>query len=203
MVSLPGTRGGHRSGFSLAEILVAVSITAILGGAILAVIPGAFESFAQCTSTVRHATAADDFDASFCRDFSSLVPEFGFDGDATSCAFWTVCQTGDDDFELRHVSYSIFESGIESRITAPAEYFLETGSNTFHAIPSPLPSWSHSGDRRQIAVTTSHFRYLSTNSTEAVREWHNPTNAPQGISTTLDALGNRKIKRTYARRTLP
>lgn len=197
-----------KQGFSLVEILVAVTIAAIVGGAILAVIPGAFDAVGNATSTVRRASAADTFDALFARDFASMIPELGFDGDATHCAFWTMRETAPAEFELRHVSYERGKSGIRLWETPAPDYFSQAGTNAFPFVPLPLPdSWARSrfGDGTEIETVPAPFTFSGTNATDTagLGEWQSPTNAPVLIGTALEVRRGRILPRHYLRRTLP
>ena len=199
-------RARPRAGFTLAELLVAVSVAAIVGGAALAIVPRAFALLGNARSRVQPAAEALAFDDSFARDFASLVPALGFDGTPARCAFWTVRQTGPGERDLRHVCYARDPAGVVLTEASPREYMAVAGTNALCSAPLPRDTWEASRLARvRFLLPPAPFAYGGTNMTEAadLPEWSCPTGAPARVVRTLEPRRGDAFPRLYHRRTRP
>lgn len=193
-------------GFTLVELLIALTVTVAIGGAIAALLPRAFSIVGEHQRRVNLALDAQTLDAEFDRDFSSLVPQLGFDGDRGHCAFWTLRQTAKDGFALCHVSYEATKDGVLLTATPPLEYLQHAETNNFPLTPRPIPQWASAKAERILFHTkVSPYAFGGTNTEEQViiGSWSNMTNAPSRIATTLSLRKGEKIERLYYRRTHP
>ncbi len=170
--------------FSLVELLVAVAVAAVVGGAVLALI---MQSFGVWEDGVRRASelrAADDFDLDFARDFSSACPGLGFKGDRTSCVFWTLHLAPEGGPTLSRVRYAFDTDGILAE------------------------SWRQGDDLQAGGLTTRYgtrdfaeFSYAGTNVADDAwqTDWDCPTGMPTAVSVRCPEPPGRRF---YIRRTL-
>ena len=177
----------------------------VIGGAVFATIPRSLDFATALSGRVRTAAAADAFDRTFDRDFSAIVPELGFDGDPSGCAFWTMRPQADGTFDLRYVSYMASGKGVALGVLAPEDFFALAGTNAFAALPLEERQALARHPGETFATDVAPFRYGGTNLEEAVSIecWTTPTNAPARIATALSFRPGAPIARLFRRRTLP
>lgn len=196
----------NAKGFTLVELLVALTITVAIGGAVAALLPKAFAIVGESQSRVNYAMEAQALDTMLERDFASLVPQLGFDGDRNYCAFWTIRQTSVDDFALCHVTYETTKDGVLLTTLSPNEYLAQAETNSFPVIPKPIPRWALPQVNRTLFQTpVAPYAFGGTNTQEqvAIEPWSNATNAPARIATILSVRKGEKLSRLYLRRTRP
>lgn len=193
-------------GFTLAELLAALAVAALVIPAVLAVIPRAFSSLAASKTTADGAIAVASFDAAFDRDFSSLVRECGFSGDGSACSFWTLRPTGPEEFAPSLVEYRRTRGGV-ARLEFSLALYAELAGTNIVAVP-PDTSGTAPSQRPTLElfrVAISPFRYGAADSGADVEasEWNCATNAPVAIATALAEPdgADAAIPRLYFRRT--
>lgn len=171
----------RRGGFTLPELLVAVSVASVVGAAVLSVLLYSFRIWTGAVEKNRELAAIDDFDLAFSRDFSCACPRLGFSGDSSSCAFWTRRLGGDGLDRLVRVRYSIAGGGIvlESRPSGDAS-----------------PSCS-----RFATAAFGGFSYHGTNSPAGLPCWDDPGEAPRRVSLRFEPRRGLRTRRLYLRRT--
>lgn len=175
-----------QSAFSLVELLVAISVAMVVGGAVMSAILYSFGTWEHGLASAGSVRAADDFDLDFSRDFASACPGLGFDGDEKACAFWSLRPSADGMLRLMKVRYSLDRG----RITAE--------------------EWAPDDDPEQPGVahvyTTAAFSAFSYNGTNMppevfCTEWQCESNMPNVISMPCALNPSSKDKRIYLRRT--
>lgn len=174
------------SAFSLVELLVAISIAIVIGGAILSALLhtfGVWESVGQKTGELREV---DNFDIDFSRDFASAAHQLGFAGTADSCIFWTIRPAYDKALKLVRVKYSIDKKGICSETWDLSDSPNENGKITRYGTTMPMS-----------------FSYGDTNSVDGVwiPNWQSPSNTPIAVSIKLQSTPPMPAERFYERRT--
>ena len=174
------------SGFTLPELLVAISVATIVGAAVLSILLYSFQIWTNTVDKGRELAATDDFDLAFSRDFSSACPSFGCAGDASSCHFWTYRLERDHSERLVQVKYTIDEEGVSAE-TLP-----------FPAAQGTVPLL-----RRFPTHAFRTFTYYGTNEASAtgVPLWEDPSNAPSRVSLRLHLPPGQPRERFYRRRT--
>ena len=197
----------HRRGFSLVELLTALAVAALVVPAILAVLPRAFSSLTAAVGAARAARATATFDATFGRDFDSLVPDCGFWGDGARCSFWTLRPTADGAFAPVLVEYRRGQGSVRRAEFPLPLYVSLVGTNAPTATP---PDTTGEAPSRQpateiFAVGVSDFRYgaPAAPGTPELPEWANPTNAPVSVELAFGASGARAARRLFFRRSSP
>ncbi len=200
-------------GFTLTELLVAIIITLIIGGAIAAIIPRFFSATSLSMKTVKAARALDSFDIELQRDFDSLVQEMGFYGNTKGCAFWTIRQTDDDKHEIFHVSYQATKDGY-LKTELPYRLYLSLAyTNAPPLVPYPIDEvdlrlaekQSHTIKQNLYKIPAYPYEYGTTNIEEKVTltEWSNPTNAPARLKLRYKGKNDEDKLRLYHRRSRP
>jgi len=201
------TAGDSRAGFSLVELLVAIAVAAIVAPAILAIIPGAFSSLATARLAARSATDLAAFDAAFDADFTSLVPESGFEGGRAGCAFWTLRESPAGGFAPVHVEYRLARDHVKRIETRLGAYMEAAGTNRLSAAPLPQGAFSQSGRPlvETFLIAASGFRYADAQAAlePEAEMWSNPTNAPAAAAATLGAAHGPLKPRLWFRRASP
>lgn len=188
-------------GFSLVEILVALSIALVLGGSFFVFVPQAFDAFYSIRKRVASSSDANFFDYAFERDFSSIVPSLGFHGDADSCNFWTA-RAGVNGSMLCHVSYVRHNGGIMVVKTDPDQYLENAYTNRFPLVPLPAGEDAIC-EKTLLDAAAGEFLYGGTNlNAELEQSWSSPTNSPFLIRVLLKMNGE-AISRTYAGSAMP
>lgn len=206
----------QKQGFSLVELIVAVTIVITIGTAILALIPKSFSLTAESKKMVIVAKEVSILDAEFSRDFSSIVSSLGFDGSRSHCSFWTIAKDSTETLALLHTTYSETPAGWEKTTLSLQGYLSLALTNNFPLIPKPIDRHTlHAltpSQQNELGLSQTQynaiFRSLAfgdTNVTEKtlLETWSNPTNCPSRIETSLNADSLPAIKRFYLRRTLP
>lgn len=165
-------------GFSLTELLVALAVSAIVAPAIVMLIPRSFKALESARATASCATQALEFDCAFDRDFSSIVPECGFEGGPSRCAFWTLAPRPDGTFAPALVSYNLDGAAVSRAETSLLDFAEAFGTNTL-SIGALFAADAQSAPRqtaRTFGVAARSMRYGSGD--EMSPEWSCPTNAP-------------------------
>lgn len=103
-----------KSGFTLAEMLVALAVTAVVGSAALFVMLSASGIWRTVFSGTSEISELDAFDADFSRDFASSSSMCGFSGSSTGCTFTTYMPGNGGAIFLESVSYSLVPGKIVS-----------------------------------------------------------------------------------------
>lgn len=106
-----------KRGFSLIELLVAIAVVAVIGGAVFSVLLSAFNA-TESGNAKSAVVVADDFDIAFSRDYESAVAPLGFAGDASSCSFSTTRPTTNGT-ELVFVEYRPGANGEMACVSTP------------------------------------------------------------------------------------
>ena len=174
-----------RRAFSLVELLVAIAVAVLVGGAALAIM---LQSLGVWEDGVRGAgdmRAADDFDLDFARDFSSACPALGFTGDGASCVFWTLHLAPEGGSSLSRVRYAFDEDGILAESWRLGDD-LQTGGFTTRYGTRAFATFSYAGTN------------TSDNAWQA--DWDCPTGMPAAVSVRCPEPPGRRI---YIRRTAP
>lgn len=201
------TAGDSRAGFSLVELLVAIAVAAIVTPAIFAIIPGAFASLAAARQAAVSATDLAAFDAMFDADFTSLVPESGFEGDKTGCAFWTLRESHGGGLAPVHVEYRLGRDHVERIETRLGAYVEAAGTNSLSAAPLPREAFSQSNrpEVETFRIAAGGFRYADAQAAPEpeAEAWSNPTNAPAAASAMLGATTGAGMPRLWFRRGAP
>ncbi|MBR0056265.1 MAG: type II secretion system protein [Kiritimatiellae bacterium] len=186
------------AGFSLVELLVALSIVILVTPAILAIIPRSFDALVAARSRSASARALAAFDASFDRDFASIVVGCGFSGDSSSCSFWTLRPAASGGFSPVLVEYR-GAGGHVSRTDFPLPlYTALCGTNAPSATPPDFTGQPPSlrPDVTLFALNAAQFRYFAPAPTSSQTPappaapapadfWLNPTNVPAGVELSL------------------
>lgn len=201
------TRRNKRSGMTLVEILVAVSIAAVIVPAVFLAIPRSFDNLAAARRISAGAEAAASLDCAFARDFASIVPEAGFDGDRGSCVFWTLVQDGPGTFAPMMVEYT-FEGGRAIRRETPPDLFAEaTGTNALSAVRIPIhlypPARRPAAEEFPVAAAIAGYGACGAAEDEMSDSWLCATNAPGSVSMIFGAPGADRTRRLHARRSRP
>ncbi len=174
-----------RAAFSLVELLVAIAVAAVVGGAALALMLHSFDVWENGVGRAGELRAADEFDLDFDRDFASACPSLGFAGTDAECAFWTLGFAPDDDFVLSRVRYAIGENGIVAERWHQGDDLEAPGISTLYRT-------------REFAS----FAYAGTNVADDAWQpiWNCPTGMPSVISLRRTAPPGRRI---HLRRSTP
>lgn len=177
----PGAKG-----FTLTELLVAISVATIVGAALLSTLLYSFQIWTNTIGKSRAVAAADSFDLAFARDFSCACSPLGFEGNGSSCSFWTYRPAQGNIERLVRVQYMISNEGILSEAV-------------------PYPASGHTPPLQDHFATTAFraFSYYGTNAATqtGVPLWEDPSNAPCRVSLQLDLPPGPPRKRFYLRRT--
>ncbi len=158
-------------GFSLTELLVAIAVSLLIGGAVMAIIPRAFTVSGLAMREVSEAVELSSYDLDLEKDFASLIPGLGFDGSMKHLSFWTMRQTDINNHQLFHVTYELRPQSIRQTTIAPDTYFSLAYTNGFPLIPYPIPTESLAAASssqkgfviRDYDVTPFHFFFVTTN----------------------------------------
>lgn len=201
------TRRNRRAGATLVEILAAVSIAAVVVPAVFLAIPRSFDNLAAARRVSAGAEAVVSLDCAFARDFASIVPEAGFDGDRGSCVFWTLAQDGPGSFAPLMVEYT-FEGGRAIRRETTPDLFAEaTGTNVLTAARIPIhlypPAKRPATEEFPIAAAIAGYGACGAAEDEMSDSWLCATNAPGSVSMVLGAPGAERTRRLHARGSKP
>lgn len=96
-----------KCGFTLAEMLVAIAVTLVIGTAAFSIMLGASKIWREGVASTGNITAFDDFDTDFARDFNSSCSSWGFSGNSTNCTFATFRLSPSGECILEPISYSL------------------------------------------------------------------------------------------------
>lgn len=175
-----------KSAFSLVELLVAIAVAVVVGGAVMSAILYSFGTWEHGLASAGSVRAADDFDLDFSRDFASACSGLGFDGNDKGCAFWTFRPSADGLLRLTKVRYSLGRGAITAE------------------------EWTTDDDPEQPGAAHvyktaafSAFAYNGTNMSpeEFSAVWQCESNMPSVISMPCVLNPSAKGQRVYLRRT--
>lgn len=192
------------SGFTLAELLAAIAVAALVIPAILAAIPRAFSALAASRAAADGSLSLVAFDSAFDRDFSSLVRECGFSGDGDRCSFWTLRPAGADGFTPSLVEYRRIRGGV-ARLEFPLALYAELAGTNIVAVPPDTAGSAPSlrPGKEVFRVAAAPFRYggESDGAEAGTPEWNCATNAPISVATALATPDAPATPRLFFRRT--
>lgn len=174
-----------KNGFTLVELLVAMSIALVVGGAILSSILFSFRSWEQTVLSAGTTRAENDFDLDFSRDFASACSALGFSGTSTECEFWTLKTANDNTLNLVKVKYSIDSKGV------------------FATYKTLLDSPESDGIVK--LYKTDFFKKFDYNGTNMpidvwCQEWQAETNMPSMVAVSSQSSSKNQLRK-YLRRT--
>jgi hypothetical protein len=190
---------------SLVELLVAVAIAAVVVPAVFLIIPRSFGNLAATRRLSADAEALAAFDCAFARDFASIVPGAGFDGDSRSCVFWTLRQDGPRSFAPVMVEYSFAPGAAVRRETPPGLFAEATGTNALSAVRIPLHLYppARRPFSEEFRLSAGIAGYGPAGAPADADSWACATNAPASVAMVIGAPGSGQIRRLHFRRTVP
>ena len=180
-----GCRARRAAGFTLTEVLVAVAILLVTGGAVAALVLDAFGLFEHGATRSCRLVADDRWQTLLARDFASCAGGRGFEGDAARCRFWTLEAVAPGTCRLSEVEYRLEEQAVFRRIAPP-------GGAAFV-------------EERIAPVRAPRMAYAAGSDAPAAwREtWQNPTSAPARLHARSQWLRDEEWVGRHLRRTTP